>query len=36
MRQMSRSVNWTMIQKRGGDQKGKENEANEQVGELRA
>jgi hypothetical protein len=32
---MNRSVNWTMIQKKGGDKKGKENEANEQVGELR-
>jgi hypothetical protein len=35
MRQRSRSVNWTMIHKKGGAKKGKENEANEQVGELR-
>jgi len=33
---MSRSGSWKMIQKRGGDQKGKENEVNEQVGELGA
>jgi hypothetical protein len=35
MRQMRRSVNWTMIQKKGGAKKGKENEANKRVGELR-